>query len=183
MGIFDRFRRKRNTPYYDTTNIRVHDLDVGFVFDYDLSTWEVVEIYEYDWGDNYFTREFKVTDGNQTRFLSLEEDDEVVLTLMKKIKVIALGEDVQSSLHNHQKPPVKFTYKDNEFLLDKEAPGYFHDISKGDSWEEFISWDFETQDGEATITIEQWGEQEFEASHGMFVKEFEISNILPGEQN
>ena len=183
MGLFDRFRRKHNNPYYDTTNIRVHDLDVGFVFDYDLSAWEVVGIYEYDWGDNYFTREFKVTDGNRTRFLSLEEDDEVVLTLMEKIKVSALGQDVRLSLHNQSKPPVRFTYNDKEFVLGKEAPGYFHDIAKGDSWEEFIAWDFETQDGEEAITIEQWGEQEFEASYGVFVKEFEISNILPGEQN
>lgn len=178
MGFFDKFKRNKET-HYDSTNIKVNDLDVGFVFDYDLSTWEVLGIFEYDWGDNYFTREFKISDGSKTRFLSLEEDDEVELAVMDKIKVRALGEQVQTQLMNFQKPPSSFVYKGKTFLLEKEAPGYFHDIAKGDNWEEFISWDFEDEEGKTLITIEQWGEKEFEASFGVSVQEFEISNILP----
>ena len=59
MSIFDRFKKKEKT--YDVTNITVKDLDVNFVFDYDLTTWKVEETYEYDWGDNCFTKEHKIT--------------------------------------------------------------------------------------------------------------------------
>ena len=52
MGFFDKFFNKKEEPSYDSTNIRVQDLNVGFVFDYDMSTWEVQAAYEYDWGDN-----------------------------------------------------------------------------------------------------------------------------------
>ncbi len=180
MGIFDIFKKKE--PHYDSTNIRVQDLDVGFVFDYDLSTWEVQAIYEYDWGEDYFTREFKVSNGSITRYLAIEEDDELEISLSQKVKIRALDEDLMDTLMQSQQPPKKITYNDVTYKLDSEAPGYFHDVAKGDSWEEFRSWDFEDKAGENVLTIEQWGEKEFEASVGRNLKEFEISNILPASK-
>ncbi|GAF01424.1 DUF4178 domain-containing protein [Saccharicrinis fermentans] len=177
MGIFDIFKKKE--PHYDSTNIRVQDLDVGFVFEYDLSTWEVQAIYEYDWGDDYFTREFKVSNGALTRYLAIEEDDELEISLSEKVKIRTLGVDLMSSLMERQKPPQTINYNGVSYLLEKEAPGYFHDIAKGDSWEEFRSWDFVDKEGKHILTIEQWGDKEFEASVGIILQEFEISNILP----
>ncbi|MCW3805006.1 DUF4178 domain-containing protein [Plebeiibacterium marinum] len=177
MGIFDIFKKRE--PHYDSTNIQVKDLDVGFVFDYDLATWEVKAIYEYDWGDNYFTREFKITDGKTNQFLSLAEDDELELSISQKVKVRALDDSLTETLHHQQKPPKKITYKGIAYYLENEAPGYFHDIAKGETWEEFRSWDFEDEDGVNILCIEQWDEKEFEASVGKKIKEFEISNILP----
>ncbi|MTI20161.1 DUF4178 domain-containing protein [Fulvivirga sp. RKSG066] len=181
MGLFGNlFSKKEEEPKYDSTNIRIQDLDVGFVFEYDLATWEVQEAYEYDWGDNYFTQEYKISDGSKTLFLSVEEDDEMELSLSTKLKVRELGDNVLEELMNKQKPPSKITYQDTEYLLEEEAPGYFHDCAKPeDVWEEFIAWDFADKSGEKIITIEQWDEREFEASAGKTIKEFEISNILP----
>ncbi|MCW3787522.1 DUF4178 domain-containing protein [Plebeiibacterium sediminum] len=180
MGIFDIFKNKE--PHYDSTNIQVKDLDVGFVFEYDLSTWEVQAIYEYDWGDNYFTREFKISDGSKTRFLSIEEDDELELSITKKIKIRVLDENLTEILHEQQKPPKKISYEGVTYYMENEAPGYFHDIAKGDTWEEFRSWDFEDEEGVNILCIEQWDEKEFEASIGKTIKEFEISNILPSSK-
>ncbi len=177
MGIFDIFKKKES--HYDSTNIQVKDLDVGFVFEYDLSTWEVQAIYEYDWGDNYFTREFKISDGTTTRFLSVEEDDELELSISQKIKIRTLDKSLLEILQDKQQPPKSIEYGGITYYLENEAPGYFHDIAKGDHWEEFRSWDFEDKDGENILCIEQWDEKEFEASIGKKIKEFEISNILP----
>lgn len=182
MGLFDNFfKKKEEEPHYDSTDIRVQDLDVGFVFDYDLTTWEVKAIYEYDWGDNFFTREYKINNGTDTLFLSLEEDDELILSVSRKIKIRKLGDDVAEELMTNQKPPAKFVYEGKTYILEEESPGYFHDIERGDSWEEFMAWDYEDDDAEYIVTIEQWGEKEFEASSGKYIKEFEISNILPAE--
>ncbi len=177
MGIFDIFKKKG--PHYDSTNIQVKDLDVGFVFEYDLSTWEVQAIYEYDWGENYFTREFKISNGSVTRFLSLEEDDEIKLSVTQKIKIRVLDENLLETLQSKQEPPKKISYEGITYYMENHAPGYFHDIAKGDTWEEFRSWDFEDDNGEQILCIEQWDEMEFEASIGKNIKEFEISNILP----
>jgi hypothetical protein len=179
MGLFDFLKKKES--HYDSTNIRVHDLDVGFIFEYDLSTWVVEAIYEYDWGDNYFTREFKVSNGSETCFLGVEEDDGIQLSLMKKKKVRAIATDLPETLMNKQQPPKKITCDGVDYYLEKESAGYFHDIAKGDNWEEFRSWDFEDEEGKHLLCIEQWDEKEFEAAIGISLKEFEISNILPAE--
>lgn len=181
MGLFDRFSKKKEA-HYDSTNITVHDLDVGFIFEYNMDTWEVKGIYEYDWGDNYFTREFKIDNGSETLFLSLEDDDELILSVSNKIKVRKLGEEVFDQLMSTKNPPSKINFEGREYFLDKRAPGYFHDINGNpENWVEFISWDFEDDSEEYLITIEQWSENEFEASTGRYIKEFEISNILPAE--
>nr|WP_319400116.1 DUF4178 domain-containing protein [uncultured Carboxylicivirga sp.] len=180
MGLFDIFKKKQES-HYDSTNIRIQDLDVGFVFEYDLSTWMVEAIMEYDWGNNFFTREFQINNGAETRYLGIEEDDELEISFMEKVKVRALQDDLTDTLIARQQPPKKITYKGITYHLEKESPGYFHNITKGTEWEEFRSWDFEDTTGEHLLCIEQWDEKEFEAAIGKSVKTFEISNILPGE--
>ncbi len=178
MGLLNYF--KKDKPSYDSTDIRLTNLDVGFVFDYDLSTWEVKEVYEYDWGDNYFTVEFKIDNGEEIAYLAVEDDDELEIILSKKIKIRTVGEDIPEHISQHQKPPVKIEYENREFLLDGETPGYFRRADTGnEQWDEFIAWNYFDKDNEFNLTIEQWGETEFEASFGKVLKEFEISNILP----
>ncbi len=180
MGIFD--FSKNEEPHYDSTNIQVRDLDVGFVFDYDLSSWEVKAIYEYDWGDNYFTREFKIDNGSKIAFLSIEEDDFLELSITTKIKLRDLDVNLPEYLQRNQEPPKTISYNNVTYYLENAAPGYFHDIGKGENWEEFRSWDFEEQGGDNILCIEQWDEMEFEASIGKKIKEIEISNILPSDK-
>lgn len=178
MGLADFFKRKKQ-PKYDSTNIRVNDLDIGFVFEYDLENWEVQACYEYDWGDNFFIQEYKIFNGVTTLFLSVEDDDELSLSVSSKIKTRQLGAEVHENLLNRQKPPASFEFEGRKYFLEKEAPGYFNEVAKGEEWLEFMSWDFEDETGEYIVTIEQWDEKEFEASAGKVIKEFEISNILP----
>lgn len=177
MGLADFFKRKQ--PKYDSTNIRVTDLDVGFVFEYDLESWEVQASYEYDWGDNYFSKEYKINNGSKTLYLAVEDDDEISLSITNKIKVRQLGDNVLTDLIAQQKAPATLTYDGNKYFFEEESPGYYNDPAKGSEWVEFIAWNFEDEAGENIITIEQWDEKEFEASAGKVVKEFEISNILP----
>ena len=69
MGIFDLFKKKEKAPKYDVTNLKVTDLDQGFIFDYDMKSWVVKEVYEYDWGSNNFSHEYKVDSGDEVAFL------------------------------------------------------------------------------------------------------------------
>lgn len=180
MGLFDFFKKKE--PGYDVTNMSVHDLDVGFVFDYELTAWEVKAVFEYDWGDNYFTKEFQVTDGSQIRYLGVEEDDELELSWMQKIKIQNIDKDLLDELIDRQKPPRKVVFNGIIYRMTDVSTGYFNSKSKGDTWEEVRTWDFEDESGENLLCIEQWDDEDFEGSYGKSVKEFEISNILPGER-
>mgnify|MGYP006292889335 CR=1 FL=1 len=182
MGIFDRFKKKE--PEYDPTQLSIKDLNMGFIFEYDLKTWVVDAIYEYDWGDNFFSYEYKINSGDEIKYLHIEEDDELIITISDKIKPRAIDEDLPEFIEEHSKPPKKLIYQGMKFYFDKENPGYYHEVGKpDDNWVEFISWEYYDEQDKQVITIEQWDEKEFEASYGIIAKEFEFSNILPKEGN
>jgi len=181
MGIFDVFKKDKG-PDYDPTNLKVTDLRPGFIIDFDLKTWEVKEEYEYDWGSNYFTREFKLEAVDDLIYLYIDDNDELDISYSRKVKIRALGEDIPEHIIKFQEGPKKIHYKDMDFFLDKESPGYFSDDPKNeDSWTELISWDYYDESEEYLISIQQWGDKEFDAAYGKVVKPFEFSNIIPGE--
>ncbi len=184
MGLFDMFKKDKKEKSYDPLNMKVTDLDKGFIFDYDLKTWVVEEVYGYDWGNNYTSKEYKVNSGDEEYFLSVDDDDEVFITLSKKIKIRAIQEDLPEVILEKEAPPKKLVYKDTKFYSDGEEIGEFRWLN---GYEEndpakFISWEYFDEDDKLTLCIEQWGEEEFEASYGKVLKEFEISNIIPSEQ-
>ncbi len=180
MGIFDKFRKKKTT--YDVTNISVKDLDVNFIFDYDLSSWEVVEVYEYDWGDHIFTKEYKITDGTKTYFLSVDDDDELEIILSTKANIRKIGDDIIEHIQNNDKPQNKLIFGNEIYYLDEGSPGYMRCMNNPESWMELMSWDYYNDEETKTICIEQFNDNEFDASTGKILKEFEISNIVPSSK-
>jgi len=180
MGLFDRFKKKEEAPKYDVTNLKVTDLDEGFIFDYNMKSWQVKEVYEYDWGNNDFSYEYMVDAGDEVAYLSVEEDGEVSLTMTKPVKILKLDEDIVDDMIKDKKPPKKLFWEGEKYLLDKDSAGYFCNKSKEtEDWAEFISWEYYNEEEDKIISVTQWGEQEFDAATGVVVKEFEISNIVP----
>ncbi|OQX77653.1 MAG: hypothetical protein B6D64_07970 [Bacteroidetes bacterium 4484_276] len=173
------FFKKKKEPAYDPLNIRVTDLRQGFIFDYDLKSWEVVEEYTYDWGENYFSKEYKISSGADIMFLSVDEDDVVELSLQKKIKLSSIDGDIESEIIRNKIPPKKIVYKGVAYNRDSESPGYFKEENSNKDWLELISWTYYNEEEDRVLTVEQWGEREFEASHGKVIKEYEISGITP----
>ncbi len=184
MGFFDfLFKPKKQLPTYDVTNMKISDIREGFVVDYDMKSWVVKEEYEYDWGNNLFSYEYKLDCGNDSVYLTIEEDDELGLYLMRKIKVRALDENLPEYIEKNQSPPSKIVYGGKTFLKDNERPGYFSNLTKKEDATEFISWDYYCEtDEKEIISIEQWGEREFEAAHGHKVQEHSFSSILPANK-
>lgn len=179
MGIFDLFKKKEKTPKYDVTNLKVTDLDQGFIFDYNMKSWQVVEVYQYDWGKNNFSKEYKIDSGDEMLFLEVENGAELNLTVMQNIKIQKLGDNIIDKTIKKERPPKKLQLDGITYHLDSDCAGYFNDITKGnEDWEDLISWTY-YDDGDKIISISQWGEREFEASAGKSIKPFEISNIIP----
>ncbi|MFA8300397.1 MAG: DUF4178 domain-containing protein [Hyphomicrobiales bacterium] len=183
MGLFDFFKGNNKEPKYDILSMKVTDLKKRFVFEYDLATWEVQEEYTYDWGNNEFTKEFKISDGSRVLFLSVEDDDEVELCLMEKVPVRSVKSDITDYIKTHEAPPKELVYDGQIYYMDEEAPGYFNDgkSTDDDNWKELISWTYYDKSYTKVLNIEQWDEYSFEASVGKRIKEIEISNILPHE--
>lgn len=182
MGIFDFFKKKEKAPKYDVTNLKITDLDQGFIFDYNMKSWQVKEVYQYDWGKNNFSKEYKIDSGDEVMFLEVEEGTELSLTVMKPIKIQKLGANIIDKTIKKERPPKTLRLEDMDYYLDTDCAGYFNDITSGsEEWEELISWTY-YDDSDKVISITQWGEREFEASVGKSIKPFEISNIIPASK-
>jgi hypothetical protein len=175
MGLFD-FLKKKDSQEYDVTNIKLTDLKEGFVFEYDLSTWTVEKTFEYDWGDECFSKDHKITNGKDTFYLSISDDDEIEISLLSKIKMSAFEEDIPMYIKLNEEPPSRISLKGDTYSMDSGSAGY---IKNAKQWDEMMSWEYFNSDGSKVLCIEQFDDNEFEASYGIVLKEYEISNILP----
>ncbi len=178
------FFKKKKEPDYDITNLKITDLDVGFIFDYDLKSWVVREKYQYDWGDNNFSYEYKVDSGDDVAFLSLEDDGVLNLGLFRPIKIRKIDEDVVELITKDEKAPRQLHYEGETFYLDADSAGYFRDCGKPtEDWEEVISYEYMNDNEDKILSITQWDEQTFEASIGIVLQSHEISSLLPGQES
>ncbi|MDY6970175.1 MAG: DUF4178 domain-containing protein [Spirochaetota bacterium] len=177
MGFFKKKKKDEIDPLKDLV---LSKLRVGFMLDYDMKTWQVTGYCQYDFGEGYYTDEWELTSGNEKRYLERSEDDDVEWTFSQKIPIGAVEGNVRQHIIENDDPPDQVVFKEKRYYLDESGPGYMNEDDDDESSKEFIYWDFIDEDDENFLTIEQWGETEFEASYGFYVEEYQFSNILPG---
>ncbi len=178
MGFFDFFKKKEVAPDYDVTDLSVRDIRVGYLFDYDMTTWEIVEEYEYDWGNGNYSYEFKLTDGNEVRYLAMEDGDTMYLAMTKKLKIREIAQDLPEQIVNNQKPPTSLTFDGCDYLMELESPGYVR-VATSQDWNELMTWSYEDKDGKNVLNLVRLDDFAFDASVGKRIEEYEITNILP----
>lgn len=176
MGLRDLFK-KQEDDFDPLADLTLSKLKLGYMVDYDLKTWEVTDYSRYDYGDGYETEEWELTSGSEVCYLERGEDDEVEWSLCKKIPIGVIEEDVRKSILETEDPPNRITCKGETFYLDESGGAYMH--QKGEPTGEFIFWSFVDEEEDNFVTIEQWGENKFEAAKGQYVEEYQFTNILP----
>ena len=181
MGVFDFLRgnKGKEEASFDPLNIRVEDLKKGDLFDYKLETWSVLEEFEYDWGSECFTKELLIEAGKERKYLTIDIEDGLELTIQDKIKLRSLDENFVDHLLSAQEPLKKLSHDGIKYYVDSKNYGYYRNVNTSSKGEECISWDFYDADEVHVITIDQWGDSEFEVSAGKVIKPNEISDILP----
>jgi hypothetical protein len=181
--MFDFFKKKKpEIPalHYDPTRITVKDIRKGFMLDYDFRTWEVTDEYEYDWGNNRFSYEFKIVADNDSLYLRIEQAQKIVCYLTQKIRFSKLGESVENHIKQNEKPPREITYEGIRYTKERETPGFFRNTEDNpDDSSEILSWEYIDDSETRVLIIDQWDVDDFEAITGFIVQESAISNILP----
>ncbi|MCP3924115.1 MAG: DUF4178 domain-containing protein [Desulfobacterales bacterium] len=177
MGIFDVFKKKKPENDFDPTNIKLDSLKPGYFLDYDLKTWEVVTKSHYDY-DGDVSYEWQLKSSDETLYLEQEVDDESYWSISNKVPIGKIGSHVTKSILESDDPPDAITVDSIEYYLEESGGGYFHKDGKSPG-KEFLYWSFENEAGDKFITIERWGENEFEASKGFTVEEYQFTDITP----
>lgn len=175
MGLFDFFKKEKD----EIEDLTLFNLTIGSILDYDLSTWEIKEKTEYDWGNNQFTFEYTVENGTETTFIHIDDAAPVKIDTSSAIKMFALGPEVKQTIVETDSPPKRITFNGMDFYLSDECQGHCKRAHEtDDDWSEFVNWVFNNKEETEFIGISRWGETEMDAVKGRYVKEFEFSNFL-----
>ena len=75
-------------------------------------------------------------------------------------------------------PQTEIAYDGATYYLIQTAGGHYLKNCKGPG-QEMLSWSYEDDSGSKYLTIEQWGEEDFQASVGIAVEPYQFTNILP----
>ena len=177
MGLKDLFKKKEE-DFDPLKDLELSKLRVGYFLDYDMKTWEVTDYNRNDFGEGDIAEEWELTSGREKWYLERAEDDEVEWSFSKKIPMGAIEGDIRQHIIEHENPPNQIICKGKTYYQDESGSGH---MQKDDqATKEFIYWDFIDEEDEHFVTIEQWGETEFEAAEGYYVEEYQFTNILPG---
>jgi len=177
MGWKDFFKKKDEGPD-PLHDLSLEKMEKGYLVDYDLRTWEVTACNRYDWGGGDVSLEWSLSSSDEILYLEREEDDEVYWSLSSKIDFSGLGPDIRRHIKEHDDPPESIEFDGVTYHMEEMGGGHFfrQDATQG---EEFLRWSYMDDSGEKLLDIEQWGEDDFEASVGRPVAEYQFSNILP----
>jgi len=182
MGLRDFFNRKAKRAPDPLSDLTLEKLKVGYFVDYDMRTWCVEAYNHYDWGSGDITYEWQLVSHDDTLYLEREPDDEDHWSVSRKIPIGKLGIDIKAQVLEHDDPPDEIEVDGTAYYLDETGGGQFH---KGgtEPGKDLLKWDYADDSGESYLSIEQWGEAEFEASIGERAEVYQFDNILPaGEE-
>lgn len=180
MALFDKWFGKKKEETRDSSSVTVADLRIGDFVDYFMKSWEVKEVFRYDWGNNDFTHEYQLFDGTETVFLHVEEDDQIELSLVRSISLNTVNPMLRNIIIDNDEPPATIDYEGKTYYKQEEAQGHVSaDSEDNENHSAFISWDYTDKLEKRVLCIERSGEQEFDAFFGEYVESYEFSNIIP----
>lgn len=175
---FGWFRKKKNTEAKIDWTLK--DLKKGFLLDYDMKTWQVSGFHRYVWEDGSSTIEWILKSADDTVFLEPAEDS---LWLVSRIHTRStLPQLVYDYIIEHEEAPKQVEWQGSEYHLDEDSAADFFPDGEGPA-KPLMAYDYEDEDEDHLLTIEQWDDHSFTVSHGTYEEEYRFSNILPGEDS
>jgi hypothetical protein len=182
MGIRDFFKKDKKEGPDPLRDLSLAKLKVGYLLDYDLKTWEVMAYNYYDWGGGDLSHEWQLQSGDELAYLEKESDDEEAWSLNRKVSFARLGSGIKEKIIESGDPPEEVIFAGTTYYLAEMAGGHFYKDGQSPG-KELLRWSYEDDEGSSYLGIEQWGEEDFDATVGEAVEEYQFSNILPREQS
>ena len=176
MGLFSFLKKDKSAIKNDFT---VNELKKGFVLDYFMKSWEVTKVYVYDWGNNFFAREYLLDSGDETLYLYVEDDDDLVCSVWNKIDISEIEPDLFKMIVANDDAPSTISYKNSMYTKIESSQGHCCEEEDEDTHTELVNWTYKNSKEKHFISVSRTGEEEFDVSYGEYVKDIEFSNILP----
>lgn len=173
--FFNLFKTKKEEEQPIKVDYTVHDLQRGYLLDYDLESWEVLAAYTYRY-KGYSSKEYKIRSSSETRFLNVSDSNSLLLGMSKEANINNVDSNLRSSVATGQ-PLTRLTWNGDVYNLKESAKGQFADDATQD-WAGFSSWEYVNAASTKFVYVSKWEDNSIECYVGEYLKEYEISNIL-----
>ncbi len=176
--VFRRFFNRDDAAEYREATLET--MQVGYMVDYDLQTWEVSGYGTYDY-DGFISREWELRASDSVHFLECSKGDgRLNWTMTSAVAIGDIDGDLVRAISRDGDPPEMLRYGGKAYRGTESGAGLYRENAEG-AGREFVSWSYEADDG-SVLYINQWGESDFSASSGQRVEEYQFTDILPVAQ-
>lgn len=173
--FFNLFRQKKQEEEEIKIDRDVHDLEVGYILDYNLESWEVLASYTYRY-KGHIAKEYKIRSSGETRFLNVSDSNSLLLSVSKEANMNTINPSLRSSVLN-KNPLTRLSWEEETYTLKESSNGQFTDDRLQD-WANFSSWEYVNTANDKFIYVSLWEDGSAECFLGDYIKEYQISNIL-----
>jgi hypothetical protein len=174
------FGGKEEEPTIDPLADLVLDkMAPGFLVDHDGRTFEVAAKHYHDTGDGFRTDEWELRSEGEMLYLNRVEADGAYWTLTRKVPLGMIDDRLKKHIQQHGDPPESIDFEGVTYLMQSYGGAQFYRNGRGPA-QPFLYWDYEDDQRERVLTVEQWGDIEFHAYLGHYVEDYQFTNILPG---
>jgi hypothetical protein len=105
------------------------------------------------------------------------DTDQLLLSVCSSININKVNANLRTAVLK-ENLPANFAYNGQSYYLSEELDGYFTEVKEND-WAGFSGWEYINEEETQFISISYWEDGSIEAFIGDFIKERDVTNILP----
>ncbi len=172
--------REVHSTEYDPTKLTIENLNIGFLVDYGLKTWKVVNRIQFDWNDGLSEREFKLNYENDLIYLSVRRESALVYCHISTIvNLYMIDKNFDEYVTLNAAPPNVMQYADFTVYRDNRLEGTMFNAALGNKPMRVIMWDYYDMTRDYRLRIEKTDSGQFFAIFGKKINDIEFSEVLP----
>lgn len=165
---------------FDPTHITIENLGTGFLVDYGLKTWQVVNQIQFDWADGTSEREYKLLSDNEILYLTVRREGAMLdCRIGSAVNAYAIDSRLDEMIQREGNPPNIIRYADFTLYREHKLNGLLFNEAQGNRPVRVVVWDYLDHTRTYHLRIELDEFRKFFAVFSKKVSEREFSEILP----
>jgi hypothetical protein len=171
-----------DSPDTDPMRLSIINIKAGYLVDFDLTTWEIVQEWQYDWDNGNSGKEFRLVNEKETLHLYMRNEGTQLHTILgRKVNIFSIDRELEDEIQTNSRPPSVLNYQEIDYFRENTKIGWRHELTAKTSANKLTIWEYFDETMTFFMRIEQIEEQTYKATVGEVISPFEFSNILPKE--
>jgi len=171
-----------DTPENDPMRLGIINIKAGYLVDFDLTTWEAVQEWQYDWDNENSGKEFRLLNEKETLHLYMRNEGTQLHTILgRKVNIFSIDRELGEEIQTNSRPPSVINYQEIDYFRENTKIGWRHDLTAKTTANKLTVWEYFDETMTFFMRIEQFEEQTYKATVGEVISPFEFSNVLSKE--